>query len=153
MDIRPSIFEGSTSRGNACTESCGSITIGPKHNSFSVYRDSQDPFALVLVSYADFGASNAQAMCSRSHEFGVRPCGSVGKSRKDFQSHRRKTSAPSSIVNSHLSSGTSGVGPADKTGKSVVRYCPGGSFGSKALRLPEKPREMIPISTSPPAKW
>jgi hypothetical protein len=37
-------------------------------------------------------------------------------------------SVPSSITNSHLSSGTRGVGPADKTGKSVVRYCPGAAF-------------------------
>src|SRR5215471_15347265 len=73
---------------------------------------------------------------------------SVGKSRNDFQSHLRRTFVPSSIVNSHWSSGTCGVGPADKTGKSVVRYCPGGSFTSAALRRPEKPREMIPIYTS-----
>src|SRR5213080_5048685 len=74
---------------------------------------------------------------------------SVGKSRNDFQSHRRRTFVPSSITNSHWSSGTCGVGPADKTGKSVVRYCPGGSFASVALRRPEKPREIIPIYTSP----
>src|SRR5215475_5767912 len=73
---------------------------------------------------------------------------SAGKSRNDFQSHRRKTSVPSSIVNSHSSSDTCGVGPADKTGKSVVRYCPGGSFTSAARRRPEKPREMIPIRNS-----
>src|SRR5215469_1434804 len=70
---------------------------------------------------------------------------SVGKWRNDFQSHRLNTSVPSSIVNSHWSSGTWGVGPADKTGKSVVRYCPGGNFTSAARRRPEKPREMIPI--------
>src|ERR1044072_5905063 len=74
---------------------------------------------------------------------------SVGKSRNDFQSHRRRTFVPSSITNSHWSSGMCGVGPADKTGKSVVRYCPGGSFTSAALRRPEKPREMIPIYVSP----
>src|SRR6266436_2992864 len=73
---------------------------------------------------------------------------SVGKSRNDFQSHRCKTSVPSSIVNSQRSRGICGVGPADKTGKSVVRYCPGGSFTSAALRLPEKPREIIPIRNS-----
>jgi hypothetical protein len=33
----------------------------------------------------------------------------------------------------------------DKTGKSVVTYCPGGSFGFAAARRPEKPREMIAI--------
>src|SRR5215469_11974297 len=68
---------------------------------------------------------------------------SAGNSRNDFQFHRRSTSVPSSIVNSHLSSATCGVGPADKTGKSVVRYCPGGSFTSAGVRRPEKPREVI----------
>src|SRR6476660_1750461 len=70
---------------------------------------------------------------------------SVGNSRNDFQSHRFKTLLPSSITNSQRSSDTCGVGPADNTGKSVVRYCPGGSFASAALRRPEKPREMIAI--------
>src|SRR5262244_2162279 len=74
---------------------------------------------------------------------------SAGNSRNDFQFHRRKMSVPSSIVNSHWSKGTCGVGPADKTGKSVVTYCPGGSFSSPALRRPEKPREMIAICNSP----
>src|SRR6516162_289419 len=68
---------------------------------------------------------------------------SVGKSRNDFQSHRRRTFVPSSITNSHWSSGMCGVGPADKTGKSVVRYCPGGSFTLSAVLRPEKPREMM----------
>src|SRR5215831_15745714 len=71
---------------------------------------------------------------------------SAGNSRNDFQSHRRKTLVPSSITNSHRSSGTCGVGPADKTGKVAVRYCPGGSFPAPALRRPEKPREMIAIA-------
>src|SRR5215469_12592321 len=74
---------------------------------------------------------------------------SVGSSRNDFQFHRRKTFLPSSIVNSHFSSGVCGVGPADRTGKSVVRYCPGGSFTSATARLPKKPREMVPIRTFP----
>lgn len=34
-----------------------------------------------------------------------------------------------------------GVGPADRTGKSVVRYCPGGSFAPADVRRPENPRE------------
>src|SRR5579863_7277872 len=72
---------------------------------------------------------------------------SVGNSRNDFQSHRFKTLLPSSIVNSQRSREMCGVGPADKTGKSVVRYCPGGSFASAALRRPAKPREITPIST------
>src|ERR1700757_4666903 len=71
---------------------------------------------------------------------------SLGRLRNDFQSHRCKTFLPSSILNSHWSSGTCGVGPADKTGKSVVRYCPGGSFTSPALRRPEKPREIVAIA-------
>src|SRR3954452_24263157 len=74
---------------------------------------------------------------------------SVGKSRNDFQSQLCRTFVPSSITNSQRLSDTCGVGPADKTGKSEVRYCPGGSFTSAALRRPEKPRETIPIYTSP----
>src|SRR5262249_32200768 len=74
---------------------------------------------------------------------------SVGKKRNDFQSHLRRTFVPSSIVNSHWSSGTRGVGPADKTAKSVVTYCPSRSFTSLALRRPQRPRETIPIYTSP----
>jgi len=69
---------------------------------------------------------------------------SVGKSRNAFQSHLRKTFVPSSITSSQRSSDTCGVGPADKTGKSVVRCRPCGSFTSAALRRPEKPRAMIP---------
>src|SRR5262245_37098853 len=56
---------------------------------------------------------------------------------------------PVTTVNSHWSNGTRGVGPADKTGKSVVTYCPGGSFSSSTLRRPEKPREMIVIVILP----
>src|SRR5262249_15098851 len=73
---------------------------------------------------------------------------SVGNSRNDFQFQLRKTLLPSSIVSSHCAWEMRGVGPADKTGKSVVRYCPGGSFASVVLRLPEKPREIIAISSS-----
>ena len=39
--------------------------------------------------------------------------------------------------------------PAERTGKSVVRYCPGGSFTSATVRLPKKPRETVPIRTPP----
>src|SRR5215469_6256771 len=70
---------------------------------------------------------------------------SAGSSRNAFQFHVFKTWEPSSIVNSHCSSETRGVGPADNTGKSVVRYWPGGSLASCDVRLPEKPREMIAI--------
>ena len=44
------------------------------------------------------------------------------------------------IVSSHWSSGTRGVGPADSTGKSSVRYCPGGRSGAERRR-PENPRD------------
>src|SRR5215813_5112228 len=74
---------------------------------------------------------------------------SVGNSRNDFQFQLRKTWLPSSIVNSHCAGEMLGVGPADKTGKSVVRYCPGGSFASVVLRLPEKPRDIIAMCSSP----
>src|SRR5512140_3783782 len=74
---------------------------------------------------------------------------SVGKSRNDFQSHLRRTFVPSSITKSQRSSETCGVGLADHTGKSLVRYCPLGSFTSDALRRPEKPRGIIPIYTTP----
>src|SRR6266480_2349061 len=53
------------------------------------------------------------------------------------------------IVNSHWSSGTRGVGPADKTGKSVVGYCPGGNVTSEGVRRPEKPREVMAMGNSP----
>lgn len=74
---------------------------------------------------------------------------SVGNSRKDFQSHRCKTLLPSSIANFQRSSEMRGVGPADKTGKSVVRYWPGGNFASADVRRPENPRETIAIGISP----
>src|SRR5690606_18478504 len=51
-------------------------------------------------------------------------------------------------VNSQRSSGTTGVGPADRTGKSSVRYWPGGSRASSPRRLPRKPRETMPMATS-----
>src|SRR5215469_16268169 len=72
---------------------------------------------------------------------------SVGIARNDFQSHRFRTLLPLSMVNSQRSRDMCGVGPADNTGKSAVRYCPGGSLASAALRRPAKPREMIPIET------
>src|ERR1700752_2935849 len=75
---------------------------------------------------------------------------SVGNSRNDLQSHRRSSALFSSrIVNSQRSSGICGVGPADNTGKSVVRYCPGGRFAFSAVLRPEKPREMTLICNSP----
>src|SRR6266516_5876141 len=58
-------------------------------------------------------------------------------------------SAPPSIVKVHSSSGVCGVGPADRTGKSSVRYWPGGTrSGGPSRRRPVNPREMIPTSAS-----
>src|SRR4051794_35762181 len=56
--------------------------------------------------------------------------------------HDQVCSSPDSArtVNAHRSSGTWGVGPADSTGKSSVRYCPGGSRPSSSLRRPWNPR-------------
>src|SRR5690348_1477378 len=51
-----------------------------------------------------------------------------------------------SMVNDHLSSGVWGVGPADRTGQSVTRYCPGGRrlSTSAGRRRPRNPREINP---------
>ena len=50
------------------------------------------------------------------------------------------STAPS-IVSVHSSSGVCGVGPYERTGKSWVRYCPGGRRpGSTSGRRPKKPR-------------
>src|SRR3981081_160500 len=51
-----------------------------------------------------------------------------------------------SIVNDHLSSGVWGVGPAESTGKSVTRYCPGGRRVSTSAgrRRPRNPRDIKP---------
>src|SRR5216683_167849 len=45
------------------------------------------------------------------------------------------------MTRDHASSAVRGVGPADKTGKSLVRYCPGGTRPASApCLLPRKPR-------------
>src|SRR6516225_724026 len=66
---------------------------------------------------------------------------SVGSARNS--SHVQLTgSRPPSIENVHLDSGVCGVGPADRTGKSLVTYCPGGTRSAGAAsRLRRKPRE------------
>src|SRR5215468_8469991 len=53
---------------------------------------------------------------------------------------------PLSVVtkNSHWSRSTRGVGPAESTGKSLVRYCPGGRSGT-CLPLPRNPRVTTPM--------
>src|SRR5262249_49328830 len=56
------------------------------------------------------------------------------------------------IANSHRSVSTRGVGPADSTGKSAVRYWPGGSFSSWCPR-PENPRLMTLMSPPHPSSF
>jgi hypothetical protein len=51
---------------------------------------------------------------------------SCGSARNFSHDHRRVSSTAPSISSDHSSSGVRGVGPADSTGKSGVRYCPGG---------------------------
>ncbi|GAA3022787.1 hypothetical protein GCM10017559_54930 [Streptosporangium longisporum] len=38
------------------------------------------------------------------------------------------------------------MGPADRTGKSSVRYCPGGRSGLAARRRPKNPGETMPMT-------
>src|SRR3954470_1231808 len=55
-------------------------------------------------------------------------------------------SAPPSIVSFHSSSAVCGVGPAERTGKSSVTYCPGGKRPLSSPRpRPRKPRETMPM--------
>src|SRR5271165_5714416 len=72
----------------------------------------------------------------------------LGSARNAFQSQRFTTPASVPIVNSHCSNETRGVGPAERTGKSVVRYCPGGSSTFAGRRRPEKPGETMPMISS-----
>ena len=51
---------------------------------------------------------------------------SAGSPRNSCHGHDMGSSTWPWIVKPHSSSGVCGVGPADSTGKSVVRYCPGG---------------------------
>src|SRR5262252_8470005 len=60
------------------------------------------------------------------------------------QFHLPSSDAPSSRAKFQFSSLICGVGPAERTGKSIVTYCPGGSrsFGVCSCRLDLKPREI-----------
>src|SRR5919201_4981100 len=64
-------------------------------------------------------------------------------------SHDQRTERPLEprIVKSHVASGVRGVGPAERTGKSRVSYCPGGRRpgGADSRRL-WKPRAMNGLS-------
>src|SRR3954468_13088803 len=67
---------------------------------------------------------------------------SDGSARNSFHVHRRAASTAPSIVRLHCSSDVRGVGPAERTGKSSVRYCPGGIRDGSASTGPRrwKPR-------------
>ena len=60
---------------------------------------------------------------------------SLGSARNSSHVQLFGSSPPPSTVNAHSASGVCGVGPAESTGKSSVRYCPGGTR-SGALRVP-----------------
>src|ERR687887_864603 len=91
---------------------------------------------------------------------------SFGSAWNSSQLQLRGSSTEPVIENSHSSSGTSGVGPAESTGKPSVRYCPGGSStpgGASGCRR-RKPRvkEGMGVSLAyggggvappPPAGW
>src|SRR5215217_1493017 len=69
---------------------------------------------------------------------------SLGSARNSSHVQRRGSSTSPTIEKSQRSSGVWGVGPAERTGKSLVRYCPGGTRSpGPSSRRPLKPREMI----------
>src|SRR5690606_29674685 len=55
-------------------------------------------------------------------------------------------------VNCQASCGTTGVGPAERTGKPVVSYCPGGSVCRVSRARPWNPRETMDMSGPPSAE-
>ena len=73
---------------------------------------------------------------------------SDARAENSFHVQRLGSSISPSIVKVHWSRFTRGVGPADRTGKSVTTYCPGGTRELDAVsrRLPLNPREMKAIS-------
>src|SRR2546430_16869535 len=72
---------------------------------------------------------------------------SDGRARSSFHVQRLGSSISPSIENDHWSRFGRGVGPAERTGKSLTRYWPGGGRGVEAVarRRPVEPREMNPI--------
>src|SRR5215831_4788213 len=68
---------------------------------------------------------------------------SLGRARNSSHVQDTESSTSPSMVNVHRSSGVCGVGPAERTGKSVVTYWPGGtrSRGASERARPRKPRE------------
>src|SRR6266480_1311681 len=72
---------------------------------------------------------------------------SVGRAWNSFQVQRLGSSISPSMLKVHWSRLTRGVGPAERTGKSVTTYWPGGTRELEAVsrRFPLKPRETNPI--------
>src|SRR6266478_5466857 len=67
---------------------------------------------------------------------------SVGRARNSSQV-QLFASRPPVMENDQRDNAVCGVGPADKTGKSLVTYCPGGTRPAGASsRLRRKPREI-----------
>src|ERR687891_1821314 len=79
---------------------------------------------------------------------------SLGRERNSSHVHDIGASTSPTMAKVHSSSGVYGVGPADKTGKSSTRYCPGGSRDGSAspLRFPRNPRETAPTDASLPMR-
>src|SRR3989442_10035767 len=69
---------------------------------------------------------------------------SVGSLRNSSHVQLRGLSISPSMTKLHSATGMRGVGPADNTGKSFTRYCPGGSRELLAVSrpLPPNPRAM-----------
>src|SRR6266446_10263512 len=77
---------------------------------------------------------------------------SVGSLRNSSHDQLRGLSISPSMTKLHSACGMRGVGPADNTGKSLTRYCPGGRRELLAVsrRLPRNPRDMNDIVGCPP---
>src|SRR5207342_3199541 len=74
---------------------------------------------------------------------------SAGSAMNCVQLQRRLSPSSVVTVNSQASDDMRGVGPAERTGKSLVRYWPGGSCRLLSRRRPRKPLLMMPIGAPP----
>src|SRR3977135_2691383 len=79
---------------------------------------------------------------------------SLGRFRNSSHVHFLGSATSPTIENDHSDSGTFGVGPADRTGKSSTTCCPGGTRELLAASrlLPRKPRAMNAIGGGFPAR-
>src|SRR3954462_12738980 len=74
---------------------------------------------------------------------------SEGSAMNSAHGHDTGLSTAPLIKKLHSSSGVCGVGPADRTGKSLTTCCPGGTrAGSTSARRLRKPREISDIGVS-----